>query len=117
MPEVSEMKSQLMRTGIALVLFFASCSLVDGMFGPKRTGATLDDSAGSFPTQDDRGTTYTGTAVMTGGPFAGRSINFTMQINGYTSSAEAQRLFGILASDGQDALYKAISKDKLGTFS
>ena len=59
---------------------------------------------------------YTGTIVGVGGAAGGRTWNFTMNIDGYTSQAEALEYAQILQSDGQDDLLKAISKRDLGNF-
>lgn len=60
---------------------------------------------------------YTGTAVAIGGQFGGNSRSFTLEITGHTPDAEAQQDFQILQTGGQDALMKAIGKEKLGFFS
>ena len=57
---------------------------------------------------------YTGTAVDIGG--GGRSRSFTLEITSHTSDAEAQQDQQILQTQGQDALMKAIGKQKLGYF-
>jgi hypothetical protein len=60
---------------------------------------------------------YTGTAVAIGGQFGGRSVPFTLEITGHTSDEEAQQDLQTLQAQGQDALMKAIGKQKLGFFS
>jgi hypothetical protein len=57
---------------------------------------------------------YTGTAVDIGG--GGRSRTFTLEITGQTADADAQHDKQILQTQGQDALMKAIGKQKLGDF-
>lgn len=57
---------------------------------------------------------YTGTAVAIGGTFGGNSRSFTLEITGHTPDPQAQQDFQILQTGGQDALMKAIGKDKLG---
>jgi len=55
---------------------------------------------------------YTGTLVnMSGGTV---STGFTLTLEGRTSDEEAQKYLSILASQGQDDLLKAISKNNLG---
>ena len=60
---------------------------------------------------------YTGTAVAIGGEFGGRSRTFTLEITGHTPDSQAQHDLEILQTSGQDALMKAIGKEKLGFFS
>jgi hypothetical protein len=60
---------------------------------------------------------YTGTAVVIGGGAGGRSRTFTLEITNQTSDAEAQQDQQILQTQGQDALMKAVGKQKLGYFS
>jgi hypothetical protein len=60
---------------------------------------------------------YTGTVVAVAGPFGGASHPFTLEIKGYTPPEEAQRVFEILRTRGQDEFTKAISKEKFGVFS
>ena len=60
---------------------------------------------------------YTGTVVAIGGQFGGASRPFTLEITGYTRSDEAQHDFEVLRTQGQDDFIKAISHQKLGSFS
>ena len=55
---------------------------------------------------------YTGTIVN----MSGRAVStgFTLTVTGRTSDEEAQQYLSILASEGQDALMKSLSKNKLG---
>jgi hypothetical protein len=57
---------------------------------------------------------YTGTAVAIGGQFGGNSRTFTLEITGHTPDPEAQQDLQLLQTSGQDALMKAIGKEKLG---
>lgn len=57
---------------------------------------------------------YTGTIVNMSGRTT--TISFTLTITARTSDEEAQKYLSILASEGQDALQKALSKNKLGFF-
>jgi hypothetical protein len=66
-----------------------------------------------------RGTTFTGTAVIYG---SGRNIRtisrpFTLIINGRTSPEDAQRYLNTLERGGQDALLREIGDNDLGRFS
>lgn len=55
---------------------------------------------------------YSGTIVNMSGRSA--STGFTLTLTGRTSNEEAQKYLSILASEGQDALKKALDKNKLG---
>jgi hypothetical protein len=61
---------------------------------------------------------YTGTVFFIGGPrtVGTASRPFTLTITCTTPDEEVGRLAGILKADGQDALLKAISKEKCGVF-
>jgi hypothetical protein len=59
---------------------------------------------------------FTGTIVGIGGALGGVSRPFTMEINGVTSDADAERFAQILRTKGQDALLKAVAKEKKGRF-
>jgi len=67
---------------------------------------------------NDRGVkeVFTGTIVGIGGALGGVSRPFTMEINGVTPDAESEHLAEILTTGGQDALLKAVSKEKKGYF-
>lgn len=56
----------------------------------------------------------TGTVVGIGGQFAGRTRSFTLRINGYTTTDEAQQLQSALQSGGQDGLLNAMRKLEKG---
>lgn len=58
---------------------------------------------------------YTGTAVDIGGG-SGRTRTFTLEITSDTSDTDAQQDQQVLQTQGQDALMKAIGKQKLGYF-
>jgi hypothetical protein len=66
-----------------------------------------------------RGTTFTGTAVIYGSGFNTRTITrgFTMTVNRRTTDAEAQGYLAALQNGGQDALMRAIERNDLGRFS
>ncbi len=66
-----------------------------------------------------RGTTFTGTAVIYGSGFNTRTITrgFTMTVNGRTTESEAQGYLAALQNGGQDALMRAIERNDLGRFS
>jgi hypothetical protein len=64
---------------------------------------------------------YTGTIFFFAGPTVGgpgrtrtTSRTFTLTLNCITPRAEINRLAGVLKSDGQDGLLRAITKDKCG---
>src|SRR3974377_1606619 len=59
---------------------------------------------------------FTGTLVGIGGTLGGRSIPFTVEINGATSDEDALKYVEILKTKGQDGLLKAVEKNKLGWF-
>jgi hypothetical protein len=59
---------------------------------------------------------YTGTAVGIGGDLGNRTIPFTLEITGYTPEEAVPQMAQILETGGQDALLKALSKQKLGYF-
>jgi len=59
---------------------------------------------------------YTGTAVAIGGALGGASRGFTLEITSYTPPEEVQQDLETLRTQGQDGLYKAIEKKKLGNF-
>lgn len=66
-----------------------------------------------------KGTTFTGTAVIYGSGFNTRTISrsFTLIVNGRTSTADAERYLGTLERGGQDALMREIEGNDLGSFS
>ena len=66
-----------------------------------------------------RGTTFTGTAVIYGSGFSTRTVTrpFTLIINGKTSVADASRYLSTLARGGQDDLMREIGGNDLGRFS
>lgn len=63
--------------------------------------------------------TYTGTVVSYGSGFNTRTTTstFTLNINGITPDAQAQRLLGVLQEGGQDVLLRDLKNENLGTFS
>jgi hypothetical protein len=56
----------------------------------------------------------TGTVVGISGRLAGRTGSFTLRINGYTTTEEAQQLQSALQSGGQDRLLSAMNKIEKG---
>jgi hypothetical protein len=66
-----------------------------------------------------RGTTFTGTAVIYGSGVSTRTItrSFTLVINRRTSPADATRYLRTLEQGGQDALLREIESNDLGRFS
>jgi hypothetical protein len=69
--------------------------------------------------QAQRGTVFTGTAVIYGSGLSTRTISrsFTLSITGRTSDAEAASYLRTLQDGGQDALMRQISSKDLGRFS
>ncbi|MGI9034743.1 MAG: hypothetical protein ACR2GD_01770 [Pyrinomonadaceae bacterium] len=63
--------------------------------------------------------TFTGTVLYYGTGFNTRAYTrlFTLNINGQTFDAQAQRYLGILQENGQDKLLDAIRNEDLGRFS
>jgi hypothetical protein len=59
---------------------------------------------------------FTGTVVGMGPGGNLVSRGFTLTIEGYTSDEDARKFARILKSQGEDALLKAIAKEKKGTF-
>jgi hypothetical protein len=59
----------------------------------------------------------TGTIVGVGGRFGGRTIPFTLTIEGYTTPAEVDRLNSALQSGGQDRLLDALDNMDKGRLS
>jgi hypothetical protein len=59
---------------------------------------------------------FTGTVVGIGPGGNMVTRGFTLTIEGYTSDADAAKFGRILKSQGEDALLKAITKEKKGTF-
>lgn len=76
-------------------------------------------AAVSMQAAAQRGTTFTGTAVIYGSGFNTRTITrpFTLIINGRTSASDATRYLGILERGGQDDLLREIEGNDLGRFS
>lgn len=70
-------------------------------------------------TYAQRGTTFTGTAVIYGSGVSTRTItrSFTLVINRRTSPADATRYLRTLEQGGQDALLREIESNDLGRFS
>src|SRR5215204_6864287 len=66
-----------------------------------------------------RGTTFTGTAVIYGSGLSTRTITrqFTLILNGRTSASDTTRYLRTLESGGQDALMREVDKNDFGRFS
>ena len=83
--------------------------------------ATLALAVASFivPVNAQRGTTFTGTAVIYGSGLNTRTTTrpFTLILNRRTSSEETARYLRSLESGGQDALLREIENNDLGRFS
>jgi hypothetical protein len=86
------------------ILMFCSIGM-NGVF--PRTGSTQ-----APPSKE----VFTGTVVGMGPGGNLVSRGFTLTIEGYTPDEEARKFADILKSQGEDALLKAIAKEKRGTF-
>jgi hypothetical protein len=64
-------------------------------------------------------TTFTGSVLIYGSGANTRTTTstFTLNVNGITSSADTDRLLGVLQSGGQDDLQRALHDNDLGRFS
>src|SRR5687767_1890643 len=105
-----------------LVHFFAlnSFKLTEGEYVMKKAiylVIMLAAAVGSLYAQ--RGTTFTGTAVIYGTGLSTRTITrpFTLIINSKTAAADIQRYLSTLERGGQDALLREIDNNDLGRFS
>jgi hypothetical protein len=78
------------------------------------TGALLPASVSAKPARAARAAqshqTVTGTVVSISGRQAGRTRQFTLHINGYTSASDAERLNNALRSGGEDELMNVLSR-------
>lgn len=90
-----------MKAALTVGLAFAYCTI--GMLGVNLQGKQPEE-------------VYTGTVAGLGPGGNLITRGFTLTIEGYTSDADATRFAGILRSKGQDALLRAIGKEKKGTF-
>ena len=95
-----------MRAKLFVVVILMFCGL--GMVGvfPRTCNAQAQPSKEVF----------TGTVVGIGPGGNLVSRGFTLTIDGYTSDEDARKFAGILKSQGEDGLLKAIAKEKKGTF-
>ena len=100
-------RSILEMLGIFCCIFTISISVA-----PKSVGGENREKS-QHPSKE----VYTGTVVAIGGQFGGASRPFTLEITGYTPSAEVQQGFERLRAGGQDDFLKSISNRKLGFFS
>ena len=66
-----------------------------------------------------KGTTFTGTALIYGSGFNTRTVtrSFTLIINGRTSAVDAEGYLRTLERGGQDALLREMDRKDLGSFS
>jgi hypothetical protein len=64
--------------------------------------------------QDRPNVRITGTFFGIGGRFSGRTVPFTIIVNGYSSSEEQQQLKSALQSGGQEELLDVLSKMRKG---
>ena len=95
-----------MKTRISAVVLLISCG-----FGMVSVYPQID-SLRVRPSSD----VFTGTVVGMGPGGNMVSRGFTLTIKGFTSDEDARKFARILKSQGEDALLKAIAKEKKGTF-
>jgi hypothetical protein len=95
-----------MRAKLSVVVILIACGF--GMISvfPKTR------SAQARPSKE----VFTGNVVGMGPGGNMVTRGFTLTIEGYTSDVDARKFAGILKSQGEDALLKAITKEKKGTF-
>ncbi len=96
-----------MREKLSVILILMSCSFGLVSVFPRTC------SAQARPSKE----VFTGTVVGIGREGNMVSRGFTLTIEGYTSDEDALKFERILQSQGEDALLKAIAKEKKGTFS
>ena len=95
-----------MRAKLSVVVVLISCGIgLVGVF-PRTC------SAQGRPSKD----VFTGTVVGMGPGGNMVTRGFTLTIEGYTSDEDARKFARILESQGEDALLKAIAREKKGTF-
>ena len=95
-----------MRGKLSVVVILMSC--VFALVGV----SPLPCSAQALPSKE----VFTG-AVAGIGPGGNMvSRGFTLTIEGYTSDEDARKFAGLLKSQGEDGLLKAVAKEKKGTF-
>lgn len=97
----------------SLRLTFALCFVVCGALPPanvyaKSAGTTKPARAGQV---------VTGTVVSIGGRQAGRTRQFTLRVNSYTSASDAERLNNALRSGGEEELMNVLSRLDAGRIS
>lgn len=103
------------KTGIATYLLISLFGASGGILWLQPTAA-LGQSRGTGSRHEQRGReVYTGNILYLGGPRGSVTTTFTLTIDNLTPDDEVQRFLGALQSGGQDALMKAISKEKRGT--
>ena len=95
-----------MRAKPSVVLMLMFCGLGLASVFPRTCGAQARPSKEVF----------SGTVVGIGPGGNTVSRGFTLTIEGYTSDEDARKFARILKSQGEDALLKAIAKEKKGTF-
>jgi hypothetical protein len=70
--------------------------------------------AGPVAAQDEGKLTITGSVIQVGGSLGGQSTPITIQIERANTDAQLQNYYQILKTQGQDGLFKAVEKEKLG---
>lgn len=100
------MNTKLQKINYLLLLMMSAALIVFCPPSANAQGKSKDKDAGEV---------YTGTIYYFGGPRGSVSTTFTLNIDSLSSDAEVQRLLGELQRGGQDALLKALNKEKRGT--
>ena len=95
-----------MKAKLSAVVILMSCGFVMVSASPQTCSAQARPSKEVF--------TGTVAGMGPGGNMVTRG--FTLTIEGYTSDEDARKFSRILKSQGEDALLKAIAKEKKGTF-
>lgn len=94
-------------------LAFALCFVVCGAVLPSNAYAKSARTAKLAQSRQ----TVTGTVVSISGRQAGRTRQFTLRVNSYTSPSDAERLNNALRSGGQDELMNVLSRLDAGRIS
>ena len=102
-----------MRLRKSFCLTLALCFVVCGAVLPANVYAKSVKAAKTAQSRQ----TVTGTVVSISGRLAGRTRQFTLRINGYTSATDAERLNNALRSGGEGELMNVLSKLDAGRVS
>lgn len=102
-----------MRFRKSFCLALALCFVVCGTVLPANAYAKSARTAKAAQSRQ----TVTGTVVSISGRQAGRTRQFTLRVNSYTSASDAERLNNALRSGGQDELMNVLSRLDAGRIS